>query len=87
MTATNLINGAASQTRLGGTVGAGAEYGLDPNWSVAVEYDHLFLGTRNMTLSVLGIAPLAPYESVNQGLNLASARLNYRWGAPVVAKF
>ena len=87
VTATNLLNGAASETRTGGTIGAGVEYGFAPSWSVALEYDHLFVGTRNMTLSVPGIAPLAPYESVNQNVNLATARVNYRWGAPVVAKY
>lgn len=87
VTATNLQNGAASEIRRGGTVGAGVEYGFAPNWSVALEYDHLFLGTRNMTLSVPAIAPLAPYESIHQDVNIATARFNYRWSSPVVAKY
>src|SRR5579871_1984242 len=33
----------ASETRWGGVVGAGIELGFAPNWSVAVEYDHLFM--------------------------------------------
>lgn len=82
VTATNLLNGAASEMRKGGTVGAGLEYGFTPNWSVALEYDHLFMGTRNFSLSVPAITPLAPYESIHQDVNLATARVNYRWGAP-----
>ena len=35
----------ASDTRWGGMVGAGVEYGFAPNWSAGVEYDHLFMGT------------------------------------------
>jgi outer membrane immunogenic protein len=35
-----------SETRWGGTVGAGIEFGFAPNWSVALEYDHLFMGTN-----------------------------------------
>ncbi|MET4482084.1 opacity protein-like surface antigen [Bradyrhizobium sp. F1.13.3] len=31
---------AASETRWGGTVGVGLEYGLGPNWSLGFEYDH-----------------------------------------------
>jgi outer membrane immunogenic protein len=46
VTATNLVTGTASETRWGGTVGAGLEYGFAPNWSVAFEYDHLFMGTE-----------------------------------------
>ncbi len=87
VTATSLLNGAASETRWGGTVGAGLEFGFAPNWSVAVEYDHLFMGTRNITLSVPAIAPLAPFEGIHQDVDLATVRVNYRWGAPVVAKY
>ena len=68
-------------------MGAGVEFGFAPNWSVAVEYDHLFMGTRVMTLSVPAIAPLAPFEGIHQNVKLATARVNYRWGAPVVAKY
>ncbi|MEA2915354.1 MAG: hypothetical protein QOJ15_7435 [Bradyrhizobium sp.] len=45
------------------------------------------MGTRNLTLSVPAIAPLAPYESIHQDVDLATVRVNYRWGAPVVAKY
>ncbi len=38
-----------SDTRWGGTVGAGVEYGFAPNWSVGIEYDHLFMGKPNVT--------------------------------------
>ena len=30
-------------TRWGGTIGVGLEYGFAPNWSVGVEYDHMFM--------------------------------------------
>src|SRR4051812_5347456 len=32
----------ANETRWGGTVGVGLEYGFTPNWSVGIEYNHLF---------------------------------------------
>ena len=87
VTATNLLNGTASETRWGGTVGAGVEFGFAPNWSMAFQYDYLFMGTRVMTLSVPAIAPLAPFEGIHQSVNLATVRVNHRWGAPVVAKY
>jgi outer membrane immunogenic protein len=86
VTATNLLNGAASERRWGGTVGGGLEFDFAPNWSVALEYDHLFMGTRNFALSVPAIAPLAPIESIHQDVDLSTVRVNYRWGAPVIAK-
>ncbi len=45
----------ATETRWGGAVGTGLEIGFAPNWSVAVEYDHLFMGSRDVTF-----APIAP---------------------------
>jgi hypothetical protein len=38
-------------------------------------------------LSVPAIAPPARYESIHQDVDLAAVRVNYRWGAPVVAKY
>ncbi|WP_333935278.1 outer membrane protein [Bradyrhizobium sp. CCBAU 65884] len=37
-----------SETRWGGTVGAGLEFGFAPNWSIGIEYDHLFMGHRDV---------------------------------------
>src|SRR5260221_12149938 len=38
VTATGALFDSASETRWGGVVGTGLEYGFAPNWSVAVEY-------------------------------------------------
>ena len=37
----------ASNTRWGGTVGVGLEYGFTPNWSFGVEYMHAWLGNND----------------------------------------
>ena len=37
----------ASNTRWGGTVGVGLEYGFSPNWSFGVEYMHAWLGNND----------------------------------------
>lgn len=74
----------AKETRWGGTVGAGVEYGFAPNWSVAVEYDHLFMGKNNVTLS----SPLnVRTDAIKQDIDMATARVNYRFGAPLVARY
>src|SRR5882672_3582822 len=43
----------ATETRWGGAVGTGLEFGFAPNWSVAVEYDHLFMGNNGVTFPPL----------------------------------
>jgi outer membrane immunogenic protein len=75
----------ANQTRWGGAVGTGVEIGFAPNWSVAFEYDHLFMGTQNVNYSVLGFPDRT--DSVKQDVDLGTVRLNYRFGGPVVARY
>jgi outer membrane immunogenic protein len=81
----------ASNTRWGGTVGAGFEYGFSPGWSVGVEYDHLFMGNANNSFSVVNpIVAAALNNRISQDVDMVTVRFNYRfgWGAsPVVAKY
>jgi outer membrane immunogenic protein len=85
-----LATNTASDTRWGGTVGAGLEFGFTPNWSAAIEYDHLFMGNRTYTFTtngVVGAAGLTFNERIKQDVDLVTVRVNYRWGGPVVAKY
>ena len=52
-TLTGIELASASATRWGGVVGVGFEYGFAPNWSVGLEYDHLFMGDANNSFSVV----------------------------------
>ena len=72
------------QTRWGGTVGAGIEYGFAPNWSAAIEYDHLFMGNQNVSFNTV---PAPVFDNTRQDVDLVTVRLNYRWGGPVIAKY
>jgi len=84
--ATGLINSSFSETRWGGVIGAGIEFGFAPNWSVGVEYDHMFMGTRDAAFNT----PAGVYSStsrISQDADLGTVRVNYRWGGPVVAKY
>jgi outer membrane immunogenic protein len=87
-TASGIVTGTASETRWGGTIGAGLEFAFTPNWSLGVEYDHLFLGSRNVTFNVPALGPgLFPVERVGQDVDMVTARINYRFGGPVVARY
>jgi outer membrane immunogenic protein len=76
----------ATETRWGGTVGAGVEFSFAPNWSVAAEYDHLFMGTSNINFPATAAA-FSRTDSIKQDVDLVTVRLNYRFGGPVVAKY
>ena len=83
----NVVLDNASETRWGGVVGAGLEYGFAPNWSVGVEYDHLFMGTRDIGFTTV-ILPFADRtDRIGQSVDMGTVRVNYRWGGPVVAKY
>ena len=75
----------ASETRWGGAIGTGIEIGFAPNWSVAVEYDHLFMGSRNNNFTLGGIPTRT--DNISQNIDIGTVRLNYRFGGPVVAKY
>jgi outer membrane immunogenic protein len=77
---------AANETRWGGTVGVGFEYGIGPNWSVAFEYDHLFMGSRDVNFNVVG-GGFGGTDHISQDVDLFTARFNYKFGGPVVARY
>jgi outer membrane immunogenic protein len=77
---------AGDDTRWGGTVGVGLEYGFAPNWSAAVEYDHLFMQDKTYTFTTPG-GLFFGTDRIRQDVDLVTVRVNYRWGGPVVAKY
>jgi outer membrane immunogenic protein len=91
-TGTNVqITNTESDTRVGGAVGAGVEFGFSPNWSAGIEYNHLFMGNRTYTFNHNGVVLPAgtPFgsERIHQDADLVTVRVNYRWGGPVIAKY
>jgi outer membrane immunogenic protein len=74
-----------TDTRWGGTVGTGIEFGFAPNWSVAAEYDHLFMGNPNVTFPASAVA-VTRSDNIRQSVDMGTVRLNYRFGGPVIAK-
>jgi outer membrane immunogenic protein len=87
VTATNVTFDQANDTRWGGTVGTGVEVSFAPNWSVAFEYDHLFMGSHNVSLTSTVTGALSRIDSIKQDVDIGTVRVNYRWGGPVIAKY
>jgi outer membrane immunogenic protein len=82
----NLLVDRVGDTRWGGVVGAGLEYSFAPNWSAAVEYNHMFMGTKSVT-AVTPTGVFNATDRIGQNMDVVTARVNYRWGGPVVAKY
>jgi outer membrane immunogenic protein len=76
----------ASETRWGGVIGVGFEYGFAPNWSAGLEYDHMFLGTNGNNL-ITPAGALFNAENIRQDVDLFTARINYRFGGPIVGRY
>jgi outer membrane immunogenic protein len=87
VTGTNVLNSTTGDdTRWGGTVGTGLEYGFAPSWSAAIEYDHLFMQDRTNTFTAAN-GTVTGNDRIRQDVNLVTVRVNYRWGGPVIAKY
>jgi outer membrane immunogenic protein len=73
--------GTSSDTRDGGTVGVGIEYGFTPHWSAKVEYDYVKFETSSFnaaTVSAAGVVG-APARSVTSDLNEVKGGVAYRF--------
>jgi outer membrane immunogenic protein len=85
-TATGVVFNQTNETRWGGAVGTGVEIGFASDWSVAFEYDHLFMGRNSVTFPATNIA-VGRSDNIGQGVDMGMVRVNYRFGGPVVAKY
>jgi outer membrane immunogenic protein len=77
----------ASDTRWGGAVGTGVEVGFAPGWSVGFEYNHLFMGSHSVTFNAPAFAIPTRTDSISQDVDMATVRVNYTFGGPVVARY
>ncbi|MDP3692404.1 outer membrane protein [Bradyrhizobium sp.] len=87
VTATNVVFDTGSETRWGASVGVGGEFGITPNLSLAIEYNHLFMGDRDIAFTAVAVPLASRTDRISQDVDIVTARLNYRFGGPVVAKY
>jgi outer membrane immunogenic protein len=85
-TATGVVFNQTTETRWGGAIGTGIEFSFAPDWSVGFEYDHLFMGNRNVTFPVTAIA-VTRSDNIRQDIDMGTVRVSYRFGGPVIAKY
>ena len=72
----------ASETKVGGLLGAGVEYAITPSWSAKIEYDFIDFGSSANNLTSANFGPIPP-TFVNLGVSETVSEvkfgLNYRW--------
>ncbi len=84
--ATGFVGDTASETRWGGAVGAGLDFGVTPNIVLGIDYVHGFMGSRDITF----VSPAGAFsrtDRVHQDVDLVTARVSYKFGGPVIAKY
>jgi outer membrane immunogenic protein len=74
---------ATNETRWGATVGVGVEYAFAQNWSLGFEYNHLFMGNPDVNSSTGFLIA----DHIKEDVDLFTARVNYKFGGPVVARY
>jgi len=72
----------ASGQYVGETVGTGLEIGFAPNWSVGIEYNHIFMDKQDLSWGLTTVK-----NTVRADMDVGLVRLNYRFGGPVVARY
>src|SRR5260221_11414436 len=87
ITTTNVVFDRASETRWGRAVGAGLDFGITPNIILGVDYVHGFLGNRDITFTSTTTNLLSRTDRVRQDVDIVTARLSYKFGGPVIAKY
>lgn len=70
-----VVTNSGSDTRIGWTVGAGAEYALNPDWSVKAEYLYVDLGKPPASTGTISPAFAGVYDQTSAHLAFSIARL------------
>jgi len=80
---TNIANGGSFGAL---DAGGGFEWKMNANWSLWVEYDHIFRRTDTLVYSGVGGAT-SFQEIVKRDFDKVLFGINYRFGGPVVARY
>jgi outer membrane immunogenic protein len=77
------VSDVVDDTQWGGVAGAGVEYGFAPNWSAAIEYDHMFMPDKShrFTDSRPGAGLFGTDRIHHQDVDLIAVRISYHWGS------
>lgn len=86
-TLTGVVFDRASETRYGGAIGAGIDFGVTPNIVLGVDYMHGFLGSRDITFTSVATGAVSRIDRIRQDVDMVTFRASYKFGGPVIAKY
>jgi outer membrane immunogenic protein len=86
ITATGFVFDHASETRWNGAVGAGLDFGVTSNIVLGVDYVHGFMGSRDNSFTFNG-GGFSRTDRIRQDVDIVTARISYKFGGPVIAKY
>jgi outer membrane immunogenic protein len=83
-----LVSSTGYDTRWSPTVGVGLEYAFAPNWSLGVEYNHIFEDRHDASF-VTPAGVVIAGDRAGGDTDMILGRLNYRfgYGAPIAARY
>ena len=77
------LTNSVDETRWGGVVGVGLEYGFAPNWSAGIEYNHMFMQDKTYNFVSNGVVSrwhAVAQSRIRQDVDVVTARINYKFG-------
>ena len=84
--ANTLFSSTGYNTQWSPTVGAGLEFGFYQNWSVGIEYNHIFEDRHTQTFNLVAGGAVTGFRTGGD-TDMVLGRLNYKFGGPVIAKY
>ena len=88
VTATSVVFDRASETRWGGAIGAGLDFGITQNVVLGVDYMHGFMGCKDNNFSAVIGGGFSRRDRICQDVDMVTARLSYKFGGgAVIAKY
>jgi outer membrane immunogenic protein len=82
----DLVVATSDETRSGWTVGGGIEYAFTDWITGFAEYNYYDFGTRTVTFDTVIPGLFVPID-IDERKSVVKAGINFKWGAPVAAKF
>jgi len=83
-TATNTTIATVNKNANGGDVGVGFEWMLTRNWTVWVEWDHIFLDDRSIEFTRSGVTR---FDNISRDFDKVLFGINWRFGGPGPARY
>jgi len=84
-TVTNITVATVNRNASGGDVGVGFEWMFTPNWTLSVEWDHMFLDHSSIEFTRTGFP--TRFDNISRDFDKVLFGVNWRFFGPVAARY